>query len=37
MYSFREETHTRDYHLTREGITTDSVYIVQEGEVAIMK
>lgn len=37
MYSFKEEVHQRDHYLTREDISSDDVFIIQSGEVAIMK
>jgi hypothetical protein len=37
MYSFKDDIHQRDHYLTREGVTSDFIYILQQGEVAIMK
>lgn len=37
MYSFKEVSFIRDEEVTSEGTLADNLFIVQEGEVAIMK
>lgn len=37
MYSFKEETKFIENKLTEEGVTSESIYILQQGELAVLK